>query len=290
MGLEQNNSAFILKDFESFLNKNLPNAQSFHPTYNKALKEMFKAGGKRFRPLIILQIVQICEPSLLKNAYHVAAGVEMLHTYSLIHDDLPTFDNAQLRRGHPTLHISYDEVTAILVGDALNSHSFLMIANAPLSSSIKIELIKELSINGGTSGMVLGQAIDCYFESKKLDIDELKFLHIHKTAKLIAASMKMGAIISNLDIKMQELLYDIGLNIGLLFQVQDDIIDATLSSDEAGKSTGLDENKNSFTNLLGIDGAKDTKGKLKTRIIDQINQLDSELKSKLQNIINIYFK
>jgi farnesyl diphosphate synthase len=165
-----------------------------------------------------------------------------------------------------------------------------MIANAPLSSSVKIELIKELSINGGTSGMVLGQAIDCYFEDKKLNLDELTFLHIHKTAKLIAASMKMGAIVSNLDEMKQNLLYDIGLNIGLLFQVQDDIIDATMTSDEAGKPTGNDSCKNSFTNLLGIDGAKNEKEKLKSKIQDQIDQLDDELKLRLQKSVNIYFK
>jgi farnesyl diphosphate synthase len=287
--LEQS-STEILKDFECFLNTNLPTAKSFHPVFDNALKEMFKAGGKRFRPLMLLQIVESCEPTLLKNAYHVAAGIEMLHTYSLIHDDLPTFDDAPLRRGHATLHVTYDEVTATLVGDALNSHSFLMIANAPLSSGVKIELIRELSKNGGTDGMVLGQAIDCYFEDKILGIRELKFLHIHKTAKLIAASMKMGAIIANLDIQKQNLLYDIGLDIGLLFQVQDDIIDATQSSEEAGKPTGNDTSKNSFTNLLGIDGALAEKEKLKANIKIQIDQLDSELKNKLHKSVDIYFK
>ena len=280
----------LLTDFETFLQANLPDAKSFHPTYDKALKEMFSAGGKRFRPLMLLEVVDGYQPQLVKNAFFVAAGVEMLHTYSLIHDDLPTFDDAALRRGHPTLHVTYDEVTATLVGDALNSHSFLMIANAPLSSEVKIALIKELSSNGGTDGMVLGQAIDCYFEDKKLTIDQLTYLHIHKTAKLIAASLKMGAIIAGVEKQKQELLYEIGLNIGLLFQVQDDIIDATFTSDEAGKPTGNDDSKNSFTNLLGVDGAISEKEKLKTEIISQINQLDDALKNRLQQSIDIYFK
>lgn len=267
----------------------LPDAPSFHPTYDQALKEMFSAGGKRFRPLILLQIVETYEPLLVKNAFWVAAGIEMLHTYSLIHDDLPTFDNADLRRGHPTLHVSYDEVVATLVGDALNSHSFLMIANAPLADTMKIALIKELSQNGGTDGMVLGQAIDCYFEEKKLDIDQLTFLHIHKTAKLIAASMKMGAMVVGLPDEKQELLYQIGLDLGLLFQVQDDIIDATMTSDEAGKPTNNDDVKNSFTNLLGIEGAMHEKQKLITKIKDQIDALDVNLKSKLHSTIDKYF-
>lgn len=287
MPSQENN---LLQEFELFLQSHLPDAPSFHPTYNHALKEMFTAGGKRFRPLMLLQVVDAYEPQLIKNAFWVASGIEMLHTYSLIHDDLPTFDDSELRRGHPTLHVTYDEVVATLVGDALNSHSFLMIANAPLSDKVKVALIKELSTNCGTDGMVLGQAIDCYFEDKKLTLDELTFLHIHKTAKLIAASMKMGAIIVGLELKKQELLYDIGLNIGLLFQVQDDIIDATFTTEVAGKPTNNDNSKNSFTNLLGIEGALIEKAKLKSKIEAQISQLDSVLKDRLLTDINIYFK
>lgn len=290
MPLQEINTNHFLSDFEVFLTTHLPDAPSFHPDYNQALKEMFKAGGKHFRPLMLLQIVEIYEPLLLKNAFWVAAAIEMLHTYSLIHDDLPAFDDSNLRRGHPTLHMTYDEVTATLVGDALNTHSFLMIADAPLSDQIKVALIKELSINGGTDGMVLGQAIDCYFEDKKLSIEELTFLHIHKTAKLIAASLKMGAIIVGLEKKQQKLLYDIGLNIGLLFQVQDDIIDATLTTDEAGKPTNNDNSKNSFTNLLGVAGAEAEKEKLKSAIGVQLDQLDIALKNRLQTSINKYFK
>ena len=287
MPSQENN---LLQEFESFLQSNLPDAPSFHPTYNQALKEMLKAGGKRFRPLMLLEVVDSYQPQLVKNAFWIAAAVEFLHTYSLIHDDLPTFDDADLRRGHPTLHVTYDEVVATLVGDALNTHSFLMIAEAPLAPQIKVELVKELSLNGGTDGMVLGQAIDCYFEDKPLDIEQLTFLHIHKTAKLIAASFKMGALIAGLESSKQELLYDIGLNIGLLFQVQDDIIDATFTSDEAGKPTNNDNSKNSFTNLLGVNGAVSEKEKLKSKIKSQIDQLDSPLKERLIKNINIYFK
>jgi len=280
----------LLIDFEAFLQKNLPSAPSFHPSYDKALKEMFEAGGKRFRPLMLLQIVESFQPLLVKNSHFIALAIEMIHTYSLIHDDLPTFDDANLRRGHPTLHVSYDEVTATLVGDALNTHSFLLIADAPFSSDIKIELIYELSLNSGANGMVLGQAIDCYFEDKVLTISELRFLHIHKTAKLIACSLKMGAIIVGLDKDKQNLLYEIGLNIGLLFQVQDDIIDATYTSYKAGKPTNNDNSKNSYTNLLGIDGAKKEKDRLILEVESQIDKLDIEVKKRLLSSIDRYFK
>ncbi len=286
----QTRSIALLKDFEVFLQEHLPLTKSFHPTYQQALTEMFQAGGKRFRPLILLEVVDSYEPLLVPAAFHIAAGIEMLHTYSLIHDDLPTFDNADLRRGHPTLHVTYDEVTATLIGDALNSHSFYMIANAPLSNDCKIELIKELSLNGGAAGMVLGQAIDCFFENKKLNLEELSFLHIHKTAKLIAASLKMGAIIAGLDRYKQDLFYAIGLKIGLLFQIQDDIIDATMSSEDAGKPTSNDSEKNSFTNLLGVEGAMIKKDETIKEIEEQLSYLDTNIKIKLQKMIDHYFK
>ena len=251
---------------------------------------MFQAGGKRFRPQLLLEVVDHYTPLLVPAARHVAAGIEMLHTYSLIHDDLPTFDDADLRRGTPTLHVRYDQVTATLVGDALNTHSFYMVADAPLSSDQKVALVKELARNGGAGGMVLGQAIDCHFENQRLSLDELTFLHLNKTAKLIAASLKMGAIISDLDTGTQDLLYDIGLKIGLLFQIQDDIIDATMSTEEAGKPTQNDTVKNSFTNLLGIDGARSEKEQLIDEIGRMLDRLDRGLQQRLTGLVEHYLK
>ncbi len=280
----------LLDGFELFLAQNVYKKESFHPHFEKAMVEMFEAGGKRFRPLLLLSVVDAYEPLLLQNSFYVATAIEMLHTYSLIHDDLPTFDDSPLRRGKQTLHVTYGEVTATLVGDALNTDSFLMIAEAPLSDKVKVALIREFSKNSGSGGMVLGQAIDCFFEEKKLTIEQLKFLHIHKTAKLIAVSLKMGAIIVDLPLNQQNLLYDIGIKLGLLFQVQDDIIDATFTTEVAGKPTNNDNSKNSFTNLLGIEGALIEKAKLKSKIEAQIDQLDLVLKDRLLTDINIYFK
>jgi len=250
---------------------------------------MFEAGGKRFRPLLLLGVVDAYAPLMIPSAMYAAAAVEMLHTYSLIHDDLPTFDDAELRRGVPTLHKRYDEVVATLAGDALNTYSFEMIADAPLAADTKVKLIKILAQNGGAKGMVLGQAIDCFFENQKLTLEELTFLHLHKTAKLIAASLKMGGIIVDLPRKELDLLYEIGLKIGLLFQVQDDIIDATQTSEVAGKPTGNDSIKNSFTNLLGVEGAKAEKEKLLEESREMIASLDSSLQSRLSDLINRYF-
>ena len=132
----QERNRVLLKEFESFLHDNLLVCKSYHPYFEKALREMLEIKGKRFRPLLLLNVVDLYEPILVKNALSVAMAIEMIHTYSLIHDDLPTFDNSDLRRSHPTLHISYDEVTATLVGDALNTDSFLFISNASFIFSL----------------------------------------------------------------------------------------------------------------------------------------------------------
>ena len=283
-------STTLIQRFDAFLNQNIPVIESFHPHFNQAFREMLDVGGKRFRPLLLLNIVESCTPLLLENALHVALGLEMMHTYSLIHDDLPCMDNAGLRRGHPTLHVTYDETTAVLMGDALNTHAFSMIAGAPLSADIRIELVSILARDAGTQGMILGQAIDCFFEDKKLSVDELTFLHIHKTAKLIAASLMMGAVIAGLDKKTQESLYTFGLKLGLLFQVEDDIIDATLSSEEAGKPTMNDGHKNSFVNLLGLQGAKEQKKHLLEELEGMLSEMDVRVKARLQSIVDAYFK
>ncbi|MBL0686231.1 MAG: polyprenyl synthetase family protein [Sulfurospirillum sp.] len=280
----------MLLEFEIFLKNNLPKVESFHPNFNLALSEMLSAKAKRFRPLLLLSVVENSSPLLLKNSMHVALAVEMFHTYSLIHDDLPAMDNACLRRGNETLHIKYDETTAILVGDALNSHSFYMITNAPLSDEIKVKLISILARDGGINGMIIGQAIDCKFENKKLSLEQLKFMHVNKTAKLIAASLLMGAIIGGLCEKKQQSIYNFGLKLGLLFQIQDDIIDITQSSDQAGKSTMSDVNKNSFINLLGIKGANDEKSRLLKELEIDTNSFKEDLSQCLRKIINNYFK
>lgn len=279
----------LLEEFENYLLKNLPSSKTFHPIFEKALREMLQAGGKRFRPLLVLSIVDAIQPLLVKSALPVALGVEFLHTYSLIHDDLPSMDNADLRRDYPTLHKTYDEVTAILVGDALNTHAFNLISNAPLSNDVKIELIKVLSSDGGIDGMIIGQAIDCYFENQKLELNQLEFLHIHKTAKLIAGSLKMGAIIANLDLETQSKLYQFGIDIGLLFQIQDDIIDETQSEEEAGKTTANDGVKNSFVNLLGLDGAIQSANELAVKCENDLNNFDVSIQNSLNSLLSKYF-
>ena len=271
---------------EEFIKKNLIKAKSFHPFFEKALNEMLLAGGKRFRPNLLLSVVRAYNPLMVENAKYAAFALELIHTYSLIHDDLPAMDNASLRRGHPTLHTTYDETTAILVGDALNTYAFEVLSIAPMHNDVKVELIKILSKNAGPSGMVLGQAIDCYFENKKLTIEELKFLHMNKTGKLIAASLEMGAVIVN-KTDLARKLYDFGLKLGLLFQIQDDLLDL-LDENETGKTTGVDDGKNTFVTLLGEKEARQKADRLAKELEDELESFDENLKNELKKLLDNY--
>ena len=278
----------IKKEFEKFLIKLLPEIKSFHPFFEDSFSYLLKAGGKRFRPMLLLSVVESYEPLLLKGSFYPAAAIEYLHTYSLIHDDLPAMDNAFLRRGKESVHIRFDEATAVLVGDGLNTYAFYVIAVSPLSNDIKIRLIRELSYCGGVGGMVLGQAINCFFEKKKLSLKELKFLHLHKTAKLIAASLKMGAIIVNQDKRFLEEIYDFGLDLGILFQIQDDLIDALEEERIAGKTILNDAQKNSFVTLLGVERSFEEAEKIVAKIENKINFFDKKLKNNLGFLIENY--
>ena len=276
-----------MKKFEQFLIDNLPVSKSIHPHYEEALQMMLQAGGKRFRPALLLGVVSSYNSLLEEGAMHAAYAIELLHTYSLIHDDLPAMDNSPLRRGHPTLHVLFDEVTAILVGDALNTYAFEVLSNAPFSDNVRVKLIRELATNGGLNGMVLGQAIDCHFENQPLSIEDVKILHTNKTAKLIAASLKMGAIIVGKE-DLGEDLYDFGIKLGLLFQIQDDILDVTQTSEEAGKLTGNDEDKNSFVTLIGLEETTKEANTLADELEKELRTFDEKLQNKLLELLTKY--
>ncbi len=246
----------IMQEFEEFVRQSAPQVESFHPSYQKALWEMVLAGGKRFRPALCLCVVDSLAPQMRKNAFLPALALESMHTYSLIHDDLPCMDNSPLRRGYPTLHTTYDETLALLVGDALNTYAFELLSTARLDPQIKIELVYELARNAGFSGMVLGQALDCMYENTKLSLEQLKIIHQNKTLKLIATSLRFGAIIANAPKEVRTHLDSFGEALGLFFQVRDDLLDVLGDSAIEGKTLHNDEGKNTYVNLLGIDGAR----------------------------------
>ena len=272
----------ILEKFKDYLKQNELKAPSFHPYFEEALNYMLQAGGKHFRAQLLLGVVSAVDERRFEGALAMAMALEMIHTYSLIHDDL--------RRGRPSLHKKYDEVTAILVGDALNTDAFLIAASASLSDEIKIKCIKTLARNAGSSGMVLGQAIDCRFENSPLKQSELEFLHLHKTGALIAAAFGLGAIIGGLNDELAHELYKIGLKLGLIFQIEDDIIDATGDEASAGKPVGADGAKNSFVNLLGLASARSYKQRLIDEVSAAMSGYDESLRDLVLNLIEKYLK
>ena len=280
----------LLAEFKEFLSAHLPSNPSFHPCFDEALSYTLKSGGKHFRAMLVSGVVAAVRPERKEAAFHVALAFETMHSYSLIHDDLPAMDDSDLRRGQPSLHVKFDEVTAILAGDALNTHAFYQIARAPLDADVRIKCVEILSRNAGIYGMALGQAVDCYFENQKLGLEELKFLHIHKTARLIAASLQAGCVVAGLDETEAARIYDIGLDLGLAFQIADDIIDATQSAETAGKPTHNDGAKNSFTNLLGVGGAVQAKNELIVKIECELGTVHTGIRAIVTGLIDKHLR
>ena len=280
----------LLAEFKAFLSAHLPSNPSFHPCFDEALSYTLKSGGKHFRAMLVAGVVAAVRPERKEAAFHVALAFETMHSYSLIHDDLPAMDDSDLRRGQPSLHVKFDEVTAILAGDALNTHAFYQIAKAPLDADARIKCVEILSRNAGIYGMALGQAVDCYFENQKLRLEELKFLHIHKTACLIAASLQAGCVVAGLDETEAVRIYDIGLDLGLAFQIADDIIDATQSAETAGKPTHNDGAKNSFTNLLGVEGAVQAKNELIAKIERELGSVYAGIRAIVTGLIDKHLR
>jgi len=277
-----------MQSFAEYFRGAVPEIETFHPHYQDAIKHILSSHGKLFRPFLLLSVVEAYEPMLLESSFSVAAALEIFHTYSLIHDDLPSMDNSPLRRGLETLHSKYTEATATLIGDGFNTYAFEMIAKAPLRADVRIELVRILAENGGLNGMVLGQAIDLEFENTPLSLEEVEILHQNKTAKLIAASLLMGAVIVGLERKQKEKLFQFGLDLGLLFQVQDDILDVTQSSQEAGKPTSFDSQKNSFITLLGLEDSMEYADRLAQKIKSRFDSFEEPLQKALSPLLEQY--
>lgn len=221
-----------------------------------AMKYSLLAGGKRIRPLLMLRIIQSYGLNY-RDYLDAACAIEMIHTYSLIHDDLPGMDNDDLRRGKPTCHKEFDEATAILAGDGLLNEAINVILKAEYSNELKIGSLSILYQASGVNGMILGQALDIEFENKKANRKELDLIHHHKTGDLISASMQMGALIANVD--DLETFKEIGYKIGLAFQIQDDILDVVGNSKVLGKNVGSDieNNKSTYVTLMGVEKSQE---------------------------------
>ena len=223
----------------------------------EALLYAVQSGGKRIRPLLTLA-VGASGTSRNEAALDLACALEMIHTYSLIHDDLPGMDDDDLRRGRPTVHKAFDEATAILAGDALLTLAFEVAANANLEAGQLVEAVKILSTASGMSGMISGQMKDIASEEATITLEQMKEIHREKTGELLLAAVRLGNLFVN-DSKMKEAFVSYATHFGLAFQIQNDLQDVCWTSEQTGKETGKDSelSKNTYPSLLGVEGAKD---------------------------------
>ena len=249
---------FLVKEVNSNLQKYLKKYKDIPEILKKAINYTIRNGGKRFRPILCLLTAKSLGKDY-KTVFPTACAIEFIHTYSLIHDDLPSIDNDDFRRGKPSCHKVFGEDIAILTGDALFAESFSIILDNQVSDSeTKIKVLSEIANASGTLGMVSGQVVDVYFSGKKISKEKLEYMHNNKTGKLISASVRCGAILSGASKDYLKKLTEFSKNIGLVFQITDDILDITSSSKDIGKTTGKDsiQKKNTFVSIYGIDKSK----------------------------------
>ena len=233
----------INKNIDEIFEKSNIDIENF---FIEALKYPLEAGGKRLRPILACLSCELFEGDYKKTIIP-AISLELIHTYSLVHDDLPSMDNDNLRRGKPTAHVKFGEANAILIGDGLLTHAFQILSKSEVSNETLRSLLFEISFAAGYQGMVMGQFIDLYYEEKNIDFETLKILHAKKTGAMIRGAARVGAISSekkNIDI---ENITKYGEAIGLAFQIWDDILDVISDNETLGKTAGKDAKEGKLT-------------------------------------------
>ncbi len=262
---------------DSELDRLLPREDQEPSKLHRAIRWSVFAGGKRFRPALLLATGQTFGAEL-DNLIKTACALEMIHTYSLIHDDLPSMDDDDLRRGRPTCHVKFDEATAILAGDALQALAFQTIAeDKNLSAEIRARLVAELAGAAGTpAGMVSGQARDLDAESRDVDGQELERIHHEKTGALICAAGRCGAIIAGATEAELLAVTNYAINLGLLFQITDDLLDVTATADDLGKTPGKDarSKKATFPAVYGVEATRMNLSTVHKTTCEQLAQIE----------------
>lgn len=262
---------------DTALKARLPTPDSQQPDLAEAMAYSIFNGGKRIRPTLVYATGEALGAPDAAGLDTLAAAIECVHAYSLVHDDLPAMDDDDLRRGKPTCHIAFNEATAILAGDALQTLAFQWLAEDPdLGASLKVALISRLAHASGMHGMVLGQAIDLGAVNRSLNVSELERMHQRKTGALISASVATAARICQASDAQIRALEHYGHAVGLAFQVQDDILDVTSDTVTLGKHSGADSklNKPTYVTLLGLEGAQQRADELYKDALHAIERFD----------------
>jgi geranylgeranyl diphosphate synthase type II len=240
------------------LERLLPAASQYPSSIHQAMRHSVFAGGKRLRPILCMEAAQMVEGCVPPGIEELGAALEMLHTYSLIHDDLPALDNDDLRRGRPTSHKVFGEATAILAGDALQTYAYEVLAKLQCPAEARVAIIGEIAHATGTvEGMIGGQVMDLEAEHKHPDAQTLEYIHRSKTGALLTASVVTGGMYAEARPEQIQSLRDFGMNIGLAFQIVDDVLDVTQTSEQLGKTAGKDTatEKATYPSLFGIDAS-----------------------------------
>ena len=261
--------------FEEVLRQLLPSADIAPQRLHSAMRYCVLDGGKRVRPLLAFAAGELAGAEVARVNY-AAAAVELIHAYSLVHDDMPCMDDDVLRRGKATCHVEYDEATALLVGDALQSLAFQLLSESRLSddASKQLQMVKLLATASGSRGMAGGQAIDLASVGKQLSVPELEQMHIHKTGALIRAAILLGAYCGNLNQAQLDKLDRYGKCIGLAFQVVDDVLDSEADTATLGKTAGkdADNDKPTYVTLLGVAAAKKMAAELHEEALQSLSE------------------
>ena len=261
--------------FEDVLRRLLPQPDTMPKRLHAAMRYSVLDGGKRVRPLLAFAAGELVNADIARVNI-AAAAVEMIHAYSLVHDDMPCMDNDVLRRGKPTCHVEYDEATALLAGDSLQSLAFQLLADHQLNENPmrQLEMVKLLAVASGSRGMAGGQAIDLDSVGKQLTLPELEFMHIHKTGALIRAAVLLGAQCGEaLDQTQLDRLDHFGKCVGLAFQVVDDVLDSEADTATLGKTAGKDaeQDKPTYVTLLGVQAARKMTAELYRDALDALS-------------------
>ncbi len=278
-----------LNAIETYLPTRLPSKDGLRDIVVEAMSYACSAGGKRIRPVLTLEFCRLCggDPS---TALDFAAAIEMIHSYSLIHDDLPCMDDSDLRRGKPSVHIAFGEDMALLAGDALLNRAFETVLTSSVSADKAIKAGSVLADCAGIAGMVGGQVIDLQSEGKAISLDTLEALQDGKTAALMIAACQMGTIIGGGNEKQIQAAGVFGREIGLSFQIVDDILDATVTAEELGKPVGNDQahDKNTYVSLLGLDKARQlavTRTDAALKALDEFGDNTEDLKNLAKELL-----
>lgn len=266
-----------VQEIESIIEEYLPREEGYQKTIMEAMNYSVRSGGKRLRPMLMLETYRLFGGNT-KIIEPFMAAIEMIHTYSLVHDDLPAMDDDEYRRGRKTTHIVYGEAMGILAGDALLNYAFETATKAFAMEADHTAIGQALAIlarKAGIYGMIGGQVVDVESEGIELGKDKLEFIHIHKTSALLESSMLIGAILAGADEEEQTVIELAAREIGLAFQIQDDILDVTSTTEELGKPVGSDarNQKNTYVGLEGIEKSRDEVKRLSESALKRLRDL-----------------